>query len=135
MLALQFATPGFQPHAHLCHNLFGWRACASLLKSQPSGIRAGVKFSLHAPVLHGLPDRGLKEVGQRFAFAQHVLEVGPQLGLNTHLRKDGSLHAGIVLQTCCIVKETDQNNLSVLALRGADAGPLPEALRATTVQV
>lgn len=69
------------------------RFCGTgLLKTRPSCICARVELSLEAPVAHCLANCGFEEIGKRFALAQHSFKVGPQLRLNTHLRKDGRLH-------------------------------------------
>jgi hypothetical protein len=104
MFPLKFSAPGFQPLAHLRNDLFGRNANTRLLEPRPGRFRTARKLSLHTPVVHRLAHGGFQEVGQRFAFAQHGFEVGSQLRLNTHLRKDGGFHLASVLRMCCIVK-------------------------------
>jgi hypothetical protein len=104
MFPLKFSAPGFQPLTHLRNDLFGRNANTRPLEPRPGRFRAGGELSLHAPVVHRLAHGGFQEVGQRFAFAQHCLEIGSQLGLNAHLREDGGLHSGSVLRMRCIVK-------------------------------
>ena len=92
MLALQFTSFSVQPPTQSRHDLPGWDAYSRLLETQPGCICASVELGLHAPVLHRLAYCGFQKIGQGFAFAQHLLEIGAQLRLDADLRKDGGLH-------------------------------------------